>query len=122
MQQSLTDTSRILTKLFVRSEANEDGGHTEYLATCYVLDQPVLLNIPAELSYSNVAGARRCAVLGEKATAAGGADLAAKKENSFAAGYASLRTCRIDIVYFSVTSMPSFLCPNCKRAPWAKLA
>lgn len=63
----------------------------------------MLLKVSEKLGDDDVAGARRCGVLNEKAEAADGGEHAVREESDLTAGEVLLRTCELEIVCLSVT-------------------
>lgn len=80
LRQLLTDANKCLIALIARSNANGNSGDTGYLTILCVLEKYVLLNVPDKLGDDDVAGARQCAVLDQKAAVADGGDHAVNKE------------------------------------------
>lgn len=121
MRQLSADASKSLIALIARSEAIGDRNDTSHMSLLYVLEDPVLLNVPDKLSEGDVMGVWQGAVLDKRASAADSSEYAVKKRGS-RADDASLSTCEMENLRLSVPRVPFFLDHNCARAPLAEAA
>lgn len=82
----------------------------------------MLLNVLEELRNGDLADVLQCLVLDIAAAAADGRDHAVRKEKTFSGNAILLSTCDMEVMFLTVTEMPSVLSHNFTRPPWAKLA